>query len=141
MDARSSRWREQHCRLLRACGTSVITGPTQFGVFALLTHEHCPPLTANVVALFVAAQVSFALSCAFVWPDRGRGAFLLLRRWLGFHGSTVGTSLLNLAVFVALRPVLPDLLAVPLASGIGALTCYALNDVLVFRAPAALRRT
>lgn len=141
MEVRRAWWTEQRRRLLRACGTSVITGPSQFGVFALLTHYACPPLTANAVALFVAAQVSFVLSCAFVWPDRGRGLSLLLRRWLGFQGSAAGTSLLNLAVFAALRPVLPDLVAVPLASGIGALTCYALNDLLVFRAPAALRHS
>ncbi|HVC82325.1 MAG TPA: hypothetical protein VNL35_17700 [Chloroflexota bacterium] len=122
-------------RLLRACGTSAVSGPAQLGAFVLLTHLAWPAPAANAAALLIATQLSFLLSCALIWPDRGGAWKFLPRRWFGFQCSGLGTSMLNMLLFVTMRMVLPDLVALCLASGIGALTCYLLNDRLVFRAP------
>jgi putative flippase GtrA len=121
-------------RLFRACGTSAVSGPTQLGVYLLLRHLAWPPPAANAGALLVATQVSFILSCAVIWPDRGGAWTKILRRWVAFQGSAGATSVLNLLVFVALLKTLPDLPAVCVASGVGAIVCYVLNDRLIFRA-------
>jgi len=121
-------------RLLRACGTSAVSGPAQLGVYIALTRLAWSPPAANAIALVVATQVSFVLSCVVIWPDRGGAWTRVLRRWAAFQGSALGTSLLNMLLFVILLKALPDLVAVCMASGIGAITCYILNDRLIFRA-------
>ncbi|MGH2388791.1 MAG: GtrA family protein [Chloroflexota bacterium] len=121
-------------RLLRACGTSAVSGPAQLGVYLALTHLAWSPAPANAAALLVATQVSFMLSCVIIWPDRGGTWTRVARRWAAFQGSAFGTSVLNMLLFVILLKALPDLMAVCLASGIGAIICYILNDRLVFRA-------
>ena len=121
-------------RLLRACGTSAVSGPVQLGVYLALTHRAWSPAAANALALFLATQVGFVLSCAVIWPDRGGIRARIVRRWAAFHGSALATSVLNLLLFAALLRAVPGLVAVCTASGVGAMACYILNDRLVFRA-------
>jgi putative flippase GtrA len=121
-------------RLLRVCGTGVVSGPAHLGVYVGLTHAAWSPPVANALALLVTTQLSFVLSCMMIWPDRGGARARLLQRWAAFQGSAIGTSVLNMLLFVVLLRALPDLVAVCMANVVGAIICYILNDRLVFRA-------
>jgi putative flippase GtrA len=123
-------------RPLRFAAVGATAGAIQLGLLALLTARGLPAVPANTAAFLLAAQVNFALSTLVTWRDRVRGQARpapLLRRWTAFHGSIAGTALLNQAVFLAARAVLPDLAASALGIALAAGMNYLAQDRVVFR--------
>lgn len=124
----------ERARPLRFVFTGGLCGLVQLLLFALLERSGWPPLIANSVAFLLSAQVNFLFSTSFTWGDRlvqqHKG---LLRRWLAFHGSILGTALLNQLVFLLVRLLLPNEIAVVLGIGVAALANFVLLDRQVFR--------
>jgi putative flippase GtrA len=127
-------------RPLRFAGTGGVACATQLLLLALLTRHGWDTLPANLIAFLLAAQLNFALSVAFTWRDR-RTSGSLLRRWLLYHGSIAAMALLNMLVFIVMRPLVPVLLASALGITIAAVGNYLAGDRLVFRRAPALRNT
>ena len=122
----------RQARPLRFAITGGVCGLFQLALLALLTRKGGQPLPANGVAFLAAAQLNFALSSMFTWRDR-RGERSLIRRWLAFHGSIAGMAVVNLLVFTAMRPTLPDLPAAVAGIGVAAIGNFIIGDRLVFR--------
>ncbi len=124
-------------RLLRFALTGGSAGLTQLALLALLEHHGWPDLLANAMAFLLAAQLNFALSSTFTWPDRSAGHGVG-RRWLAFHGSIASMAMVNMLVFVLARavlPTLPTLAASALGIGVAAIGTFIVGDRLVFRRP------
>ena len=124
----------EQARPLRFVFTGGLCGLIQLILFAFLVHNGWLPLIANTVAFLLSAQVNFVLSWSFTWRDRqSQQRAGLLARWLTFHGSILGTALLNQLVFFLARLLLPSLFAVMLGIGVAALANFVLLDRQVFR--------
>jgi putative flippase GtrA len=111
-----------------------VAAATQLLLLALLTSYGWDALLANALAFLLAAQLNFALSQAFTWRDR-RGSGSLLHCWLLYHGSIAAMALLNLLVFVLMRPVVPILVASALGIAVAGVGNYLAGDRLVFHRP------
>jgi putative flippase GtrA len=122
-------------RLARFACTGGIAGAIQLALLHLWIARGWDAITANPVAFLISAQANFLLSATFIWGDRDggtrRGA-TLLRRWVAFHGSILGTALLNQAVFAVAQQAMPALIAAALVIGAGALVNFVVQDRLVF---------
>jgi putative flippase GtrA len=125
-------------RPVRFAITGGIAGLTQLALLTLLLDQGWYALWSNLVAFLLAAQLNFLLSGLFTWRDRRAGRSLG-RRWLAFHGSIAGMALVNLAVFVVARFVLPNMVASAAGIGAAATGNFIIGDRLVFRAPRAGR--
>jgi putative flippase GtrA len=125
--------RTNAARVGRFALTGILAGLVQLGALSLLIHNGWQSLLANAVAFLLSAQLNFVLSHLFTWRDRQIGR-RLWRRWLAFHGSIAAMAALNMAVFVALRPLLPALLASAAGICAAALGNYLIGDHVVFRA-------
>jgi putative flippase GtrA len=124
----------ERARPLRFVFTGGLCGLIQLVLFTLLVRSNWSPLIANAVAFLLSAQVNFLLSWSFTWGDRQvHQRANLLARWLTFHGSIVGTALLNQLVFWLAHLLLPNLFAVMLGIGVAALANFVLLDRQVFR--------
>ncbi len=120
-------------RLLRFIVTGGIAGLLQLGLLDLFTRlAGWHPIPANMVAFIVAAQVNFLLSTYFTWRDRQQQE-RLVTLWLSFHGSILGTALVNNLVFIVARMAMPTLLASALGIAIAAILNFALLNRFVFR--------
>ena len=120
-------------RLLRFVVTGGIAGLLQLGLldfFTRLAGWH--PIPANIVAFLLAAQVNFLLSTYFTWRDRQQQE-RLVRLWLSFHGSILGTALVNNGVFIVARLAMPTLLASALGIALAAILNFAVMNHFVFR--------
>jgi glycosyltransferase involved in cell wall biosynthesis/putative flippase GtrA len=123
-------------RPLRFICIGGFAGLTQLLLLSLLTHLGCLEVLANAIAYVLSAQVNFLLSTFFTWHDRQNDAYgkkTMLARWLTFHGSIIGTGLLNMLVFVFARTVLPSLLASALGIAGAAVANFFLFNHFVFR--------
>ena len=122
-------------RLARFACTGGIAGIIQLALLHLWIARGWDAIVANPVAFLISAQLNFLLSATFIWGDRDggtrRGA-TLLRRWVAFHGSILGTALLNQAVFAVAQQAMPALIAAALGIGAGALVNFVVQDRLVF---------
>jgi putative flippase GtrA len=124
----------ERARPLRFVFTGGLCGLIQLLLFTLLVRFGWQPLMANSVAFLLSAQVNFLLSWSFTWGDRQvQPRAGLLARWLTFHGSIIGTALLNQLVFLLAHLLLPNLFAVMLGIGVAALANFVLLDRQVFR--------
>jgi putative flippase GtrA len=119
-------------RLARFACTGGIAGLIQLGLLHLWIARGWDAIIANPVAYLISAQVNFLLSATFIWGDRRAGSRALLRRWVAFHGSILGTSLLNEAVFLIAQQALPALVAAGMGIAAGALVNFVVQDRLVF---------
>jgi putative flippase GtrA len=123
---------------LRFATTGGLAGLVQIALLHLWTRLGCNPLAANAAAFLIAAQVNFWLSDCFTWGDRLNDPgpdSTLRRRWVRFHLSILGTSLLNMAVFAIARATQPIVVAGILGIGSTALANFILGDRFVFRSP------
>src|SRR2546423_9656275 len=118
-------------RPLRFALTGGLAGLLQLGLLALLTGRGWPAALANAIAFLLAGQVNFALSTTLTWRDR-RMTAPLWRRWLLFHGSIAAMAGVNGLVFLAVRTVLPPLLASAAGIAVAAGGNFLLGDRLVF---------
>jgi putative flippase GtrA len=131
----------ERARPLRFVFTGGLCGLIQLVLFTLLERTGLStaplPLVANSVAFLLSAQVNFLLSVKLTWGDRKiqqpQRRSGLLARWLTFHGSILGTALLNQLVFLLAHLFLPSLVAVVLGIGVAALANFVLLDRQVFR--------
>jgi putative flippase GtrA len=119
-------------RPLRFAGTGGLAGATQLILLALMTRHGWNAIAANAVAFLLAAQVNFALSMTFTWRDRFESGSLF-RRWLMFHGTIALMALVNMAVFIVARSLVPTLMASAMGIAAGAVGNYLAGDQLVFR--------
>ena len=122
-------------RLVRFACTGLLAGAVQLALLHLWTARGWGALVANPVAFLVSAQLNFLLSVTFIWRDRRdatRRAETLRRRWVTFHGSILGTALLNQAVFAVALLALPSLVAAGLGIAAGALVNFLVQDRFVF---------
>jgi putative flippase GtrA len=124
-----------NARIARFVLTGGLAGFAQLILLTLFTDHGWHAIGANAVAFLLAAQLNFALSSIFTWPDRHTGQSIR-RRWLIFHGSIAGMAVVNMAVFAAMRLVLPDLAASAAGICVAAIGNFLIGDRLVFRAPA-----
>jgi hypothetical protein len=72
----------------------------------------------------------------FTWRDRrphAGTAPIVLVRWAAYQGSVAGTALLNMLVFVAVRAVLPPLVASAAGLAAAASGNFVIGDRFVFR--------
>ena len=122
-----------NARPLRFAVTGGLAGLTQLALLKLFTDQGLHAVAANAAAFLLAAQLNFALSSVFTWPDRGMGQ-AIWRRWLTFHGSIAGMAVVNLAVFAVARTVMPDLAASVAGICAAATGNFVIGDRLVFRA-------
>src|SRR5579884_1128065 len=131
----------ERARPLRFVFTGGLCGLIQLVLFTLLERAGLSSaplqLIANAIAFLLSAQVNFLLSMKLTWrdrklqqPQRRNG---LLARWLTFHGSILGTALLNQLVFLLAHLFLPGSVAVVLGIGVAALANFVLLDRQVFR--------
>lgn len=133
----------ERARPLRFVFTGGLCGLIQLILFTLLERMGLSTvplqLIANIVAFLLSAQVNFLLSVKLTWRDRQiqqpQQRSNLLARWLAFHGSILGTALLNQLVFLLAHLLLPSLVAVVLGIGVAALANFVLLDRQVFRTP------
>lgn len=127
-------------RLARFACTGCLAGVIQLGLLHLGSRHGADALLANLVAFLIAAQVNFVLSATFTWgdlPPDVRSHATLFRRWVAFHGSIMGTALLNQAVFAAAHTVMPPLVAAALGIAVAAIVNFVLLDRVIFRPRAA----
>ena len=127
-------------RPLRFACTGGAAALVQLGILAALSASHWAPIAANALALLLSTQVNFVLSYLFTWGDRrSRSAprRALLGRWAAYQGSTAGTAILNMGVFVLARVDLHTLAASALGTAVAALLNFFAGDRLVFRARGA----
>jgi putative flippase GtrA len=121
---------------LRFAVTGGLTGLLQLALLALLTRHGWNSIPANAVALLLSTQANFALSYLFTWRDRrphAGTAPIVLVRWAAYQGSVAGTALLNMLVFVAVRAVLPPLVASAAGLAAAASGNFVIGDRFVFR--------
>ncbi len=124
----------QRARPLRFVFTGGLCGLIQLLLFLLLTRAGWQPLLANSVAFLLSAQVNFLLSISFTWADRVQTERKnLLARWLAFHGSILGTALLNQLVFFLAHLLIPGQFAAIAGIAVAALANFILLDRRVFR--------
>ncbi len=126
----------EQARPLRFILTGSLAGLSQLGLLAMLLRLAVSPLLANGIAFLLAAQLNFLLSLLFTWRDRHaitRASRQLLQRWLTFHGSILGTAILNQVIFALTQTRLPALLAAGLGIMSAAIANFFLMDRLVFR--------
>jgi putative flippase GtrA len=126
----------EQARPLRFILTGSLAGLSQIGLLAVLLRLAVSPLLANGIAFLLAAQLNFLLSLLFTWRDRheiNRASRQLLQRWLTFHGSILGTAILNQLIFALTQIRLPALLAAGLGIVSAAIANFFLMDRLVFR--------
>jgi putative flippase GtrA len=122
-------------RLTRFAGTGVAAGIVQLALLHLWTERGWNVLVANPVAFLISAQLNFLLSATFIWGDRQDGrrrTATLVRRWLAFHGSILGTTLVNQAVFAVAQTALSPLVAAGIGIAAAALLNFLVQDRLVF---------
>jgi len=122
-------------RIARFACTGGIAGIIQLALLHLWIAGGWNPITANPIAFLVSAQVNFVLSATFIWGDRraeSRRMETLLRRWIAFNGSILGTALLNQAIFAVTQLALPALVAAGLGIAVGALINFFVQDRLIF---------
>ncbi|WP_420799560.1 GtrA family protein [Ktedonobacter robiniae] len=103
----------EQARPLRFLLTGGACGMLQLRLLALLAELNIESILANILALLLAAQVNFVLSNVFTWndcPSIRTARRTLFRRWLRFHGSIAGTTLLNQGIFIIAWALLPILL-------------------------------
>jgi putative flippase GtrA len=105
---------------------------TQVTLLEGLTALGWPVPLANGLGLLAATQLNFVLNVTFTWRDRRLSKSVLPLRWLRFMGLIATTLLLNEAVFLAARTVLPTLVAAGLGSSLMALLNFTLGDRFVF---------
>lgn len=130
-------------RLARFACTGIFAGLIQLALLHLWIAHGWNALVANPIAFFVSAQVNFVLSALFIWRDRcdeSRRTETLLRQWVAFHGSILGTALLNQAVFAVAQLALPPLIASGLGIAAGALVNFVVQDRYVFVTRGAIKR-
>ncbi len=124
----------QRARPLRFVFTGGLCGLIQLLLFLLLTRAGWQPLLANSVAFLLSAQVNFLLSISFTWADRVQTERKnLLARWLAFHGSILGTALLNQLVFFLAHLLISSQYAAIAGIAVAALANFVLLDRRVFR--------
>jgi len=119
----------------------IITGGTsaciQLGILHILVQYNVNPDLANATAFLLSAQFNFLLSSLFTWRDRQpleQGKRTLLQRWVTFHGSIVGTAILNTLVFALARQFMPTLLASASGILVAAFANFFMMNSLIFRA-------
>jgi putative flippase GtrA len=124
----------ERARPLRFVFTGGLCGLIQLLLFLLLTRAGWQPLLANITGFLFSAQVNFVLSISFTWSDRVQAERKgLLARWLAFHGSILGTALLNQLVFFLAHLLIANPFAAIAGIGAGALANFVLLDQQVFR--------
>ncbi len=122
-------------RLVRFACTGLLAGAVQLALLHLWTARGWNALVANPIAFLVSAQLNFLLCVTFIWRDRYDATCrteALRRRWIAFHGSILGTALLNQAVFGVALLALPSLAAAGLGIAAGALVNFLVQDRFVF---------
>jgi putative flippase GtrA len=122
-------------RPLRFAFVGGTSGAIQLALLHIATRHGWNAIIAEVVAIFVAAQINFLLNTTITWRDRYAGAtgVTLRRRWLVFHGSIIGATLLNITVFAVAHTVIPALAASALGIAVAASINFFTFDRLVFR--------
>jgi putative flippase GtrA len=124
-----------NARIARFALTGGLAAIAQLVLLTIFTDYGWHAIGANAVAFLLAAQLNFVLSTFFTWPDR-QGTLSIKRRWLLFHGSIAAMAVLNMAVFAAMRLLMPDLAASAAGIGAAAIGNFLIGDRLVFRSPA-----
>lgn len=104
----------------------------QLALLALFTTHGLHWLAAELLSLFLSAQVSFLLNSTLTWHDRWESASWP-RRWLMFHMAIAGTTALNLLVFLLVHQVLPPLPSSAIGIGTAAIANFVIGDYLIFR--------
>ncbi len=128
-------------RPLRFALTGGIAALVQLGILDALTDARWTPILADAVALLLSTQVNFVLSYRYTWRDRRPRAGApraVLGRWATYQGSTAGTALLNIGIFVVARADLHMLAASALGTAVAAVVNFIAGDRLVFRARAVV---
>ena len=122
-------------RPVRLVCTGGVAALCQLSLLSALSHQGWNPALANITASLLGTEVNFALSFLFTWRDRcsSRGVKQVLRRWIAYHTSIVGTLLLSQLLFLAARLALPLLLASLLGTCITAAANFVLMNHFVFR--------
>jgi dolichol-phosphate mannosyltransferase len=126
-------------RPLRFACIGGLAGLIQLLLLSLFTRLGWQEVLANAIAYILSAQANFVLSTFFTWHDRQSDALAahakktMLKRWLTFHSSIIGTGLLNMLVFVIGRTMLPSLLASALGIACAAIANFFLFNRFVFR--------
>lgn len=120
-------------RVVRFGVSGLLAAFGQFAVLAVLLHAGWNRFPANLAGMAVGAQISFFLGCVLTWRDR-EYTISLFRRWVLYHGSIVGTALINLAVFAVCQTVFPAIVASALGIGVAAIGNFLAGDRLIFRA-------
>lgn len=122
-------------RPVRFVCTGSIAALCQLGLLGVLSHQGWNSALANITASLLGTEINFMLSFAFTWSDRcfNKGVKQLLRRWIAYHTSIIGTLLLSQLLFLATRPVLPLLLASLLGTCVSSVANFLLMNYFVFR--------
>jgi len=123
-------------RPLRFVCIGGLAGVLQLLLLSLFNRLGWQIVLANAIAYILSAQVNFLLSTFFTWHDRQSeidSIKTLLARWLTFHGSIIGTGLLNMLVFVIARTILPTLMASAFGIAGAAIANFFLFNRFVFR--------
>jgi|GEM_PF-2057446 len=129
-------WHAIARRVIHFMLTGGVATASQLSTLYVLEAIGWLPTIANGVAFFVGAQVNFILSYCFTWRDRrieGTRWHSVLGRWLAYHGAVIGTSWVNMGIFLLARPFLSSLPAAVLGSGCTGIVNFILGDTLVFR--------
>ncbi len=137
---RTAPW-SRAARPLRFALTGGIAALVQLGILDALTDARWTPILADAVALLLSTQVNFVLSYRYTWRDRRPRAGApraVLGRWATYQGSTAGTALLNIGIFVVARADLHMLAASALGTAVAAVVNFIAGDRLVFRARAVV---
>jgi putative flippase GtrA len=124
----------QRTRPIRFIITGGISACVQLGFLYVLTRYALNPNLANALAFLLSAQVNFLLSSLFTWGDRRPSKKrTLLQRWVTFHGSIVGTAVLNALVFAVAHQFLPTLIASASGILVAAFVNFFMMNKLIFR--------
>jgi putative flippase GtrA len=118
-------------RVGRFMAVGIAASATQIALLALFLYRGWPDDLADLLALVVAAQLSFTLNSLITWRDRWvAGRFW--HRWLIFHLGIAGTTAVNLGTFFLLRSVIPTLVAAMVGILVASAGNFVLGDRLVF---------
>lgn len=122
-------------RPVRFVCTGGVAALCQLGLLDALSRQGWNPVLANITASLLGAEINFMLSFLFTWSDRclNKGVRQVLRRWIAYHTSIIGTLLLSQLLFLATHSVLPLLLASLLGTCVAAVANFVLMNQLVFR--------